>query len=148
MLTVEASAPAVSDVPSSRTRDRRYWIRTIAFWFVTLQLCFENVAGSIWDLLQIEYVRGVMTHLGYPHYRLPILGVCKFPCAVVLMIPRFPRLKEWAYAGAVINYGGASASHFLAGDAAGTSLAPLGYLALALASWALRSPDRRLPQPS
>jgi DoxX-like family len=32
------------------------------------------------------------------------------------MVPRFPRLKEWAYAGAVINYGGAAASHFLAGD--------------------------------
>jgi DoxX-like family len=93
MSTIAASAS--TDVPATPTRGRRYWIRTIAFWFVTLNLAFEMVAGSIWDLLQIEYVRGVMTHLGYPHYILIIIGVCKFPCAVAVMVPRFPRLKEW-----------------------------------------------------
>jgi hypothetical protein len=53
-----------------------------------------------------------------------------------------------AYAGAVINYGGAAASHFLAGDPADKVAGPLMYVAFALASWALRSPDRRLPQAS
>jgi hypothetical protein len=30
---------------------------------------------------------------------------------VALLAPRLPRLKEWAYAGAVFNYTGAAASH-------------------------------------
>jgi hypothetical protein len=141
MSTVAASA---ADVPSIPNRGRRYWVRTIAFWFFTLWLSFENVAGSIWDLLQIDYVRWVMTHLGYPHYLLLIIGACKFPCAVVLMLPGLPRLKEWAYAGAVINYGGAAASHFFAGDPLGQVVSPLGFVAFALGSWALRPPDRRL----
>jgi hypothetical protein len=47
------------------------------------------VAGSLWDLLRIEYVRDVMTHLGYPLYMLSILGAWKLPCAVTLLVPRF-----------------------------------------------------------
>ena len=35
----------------------------------------------MWDLLQIEYTRGILDHLGYPHYLLIILGAWKLPCA-------------------------------------------------------------------
>ncbi len=81
--------------------------RAVAYWVCTVLLAWEMAAGSMWDLLRIEYTRGVLTHLGYPHYVLFILGVWKLPCAITLLVPRFPRLKEWAYAGAVFNYTGA-----------------------------------------
>src|SRR6516165_12617148 len=90
--------------------------RIVANWIFTLIVAWEMVAGSLWDLLRIEYVRVVLTHLGYPLYLLMILGAWKLTCAVVLLLPRFPRLKEWAYAGAFFNYSGAAASHFLVGD--------------------------------
>jgi hypothetical protein len=118
--------------------------RAIAYWAFTLVVAFEMVAGSMWDLLRIEYVRVVLTHLGYPLYLLLILGVCKLPCAVVLLLPRFPRLKEWAYAGAFFNYSGAVASHALVGDRPGVWVWPLIFATSTLASWALRPPERRL----
>jgi DoxX-like family len=119
-------------------------IRTIAYWFFTLTVAWEMLAGSMWDLLQIEYVRSVFMHLGYPFYLLYIIGVWKLPCGVVWLLPRFPRLKEWAYAGAIFNYTGAAASHFLVGDGAKAWIWPLVFAFLTLASWALRPPERKL----
>jgi hypothetical protein len=129
------------DTPST-SRGRRYWIRSISYWVFTAIIAWEMVAGSMWDLLRIEYVRGVFDHLHYPHYLLLIIGAWKLPCALTLFVPHFPRLKEWAYAGAVFNYTGAAASHLLVGDGANRWMGPLIFAAITLASWALRSPDR------
>ncbi len=119
--------------------------RSIVYWVLTVFVAFEMVAGSAWDLLQIEYVRVVLTHLGYPSYLLLILGVWKFPCALVLLLPRFLRLKEWAYAGAFFNYTGALASHAFMGDPLAAWIWPLLFAIVTLASWALRPSERRLP---
>ena len=118
--------------------------RTVAYWTLTAIVAFEMLAGSMWDLLGIEYVRVVLTHLGYPLYLLFILGVWKLPCALVLLLPRFPRLKEWAYAGAFFNYSGAVASHALVGDRPSVLVWPLIFAISTLASWALRPAERRL----
>jgi hypothetical protein len=120
-------------------------IRTIAYWTFTFLVAFEMVAGGIWDLLRIEYVRVVLAHLGYPMYLLTIIGVWKIPCAIVLFLPGFLRLKEWAYAGAVFNYTGAAVSHFLAGYHGWVG--PLVLAGFTLVSWGLRPPGRRLPKP-
>ncbi len=120
--------------------------RTVAYWIFTFIVAFEMTAGGIWDLLRIEYVRVVLAHLGYPMYLLTIIGVWKIPCAIVLLLPGFLRLKEWAYAGAVFNYTGAAASHLLAGYHGWVG--PLVVAGFTLASWALRSPVRRLAAPA
>jgi DoxX-like family len=64
---------------------------------------------------------------------------------VSLLAPRFPRLKEWAYAGLVFNYTGAAASRLAVGDPAVTLVAPIIFTALVVASWALRPSARRTP---
>ena len=51
-------------------------------------------------------VRGLLKRLGYPLYFLVILGIWKLLGAVALVIPRFPRLKEWAYAGVFLRLDG------------------------------------------
>ena len=119
-------------------------VRTIAYWLFTILVSFEMVAGSIWDLLKIEYVRTVLSQLGYPIYVCIVIGVWKFPCALTLMMPRFQRLKEWAYAGAFFNYWGAFLSHILVGGGTKRVIAPLILAIFTLASWALRPPSRRL----
>lgn len=119
-------------------------IRSIAYWLFTVLVAFELSAGAVWDLLRIEYVRVVLTHLGYPLYLLIILGVWRVPGALALLAPRFPRLKEWAYAGAFFNYTGAAASHFLAGDRAGQWRGPLIFSIFTLVSWALRPASRQM----
>ena len=118
-------------------------IRSMAYWTFTLIAASEMVAGSIWDLLRIEYVRAIFAHLGYPLFLLSILAAWKLPCAVTMLVPRFPRLKEWAYAGAVFNYSGAAASHLFVGDGPSKWAGPLIFAAITLASWALRPPNRR-----
>lgn len=122
--------------------------RLILYWLFTIVVSFELAAGALWDLLRIEYVRVVLAHLGYPLYLLIILGAWRIPGALALVAPRFPRLKEWAYAGAMFNYTGAAASHFLAGDRPNYWMGPIVLSAFALLSWALRPPSRRLPKPA
>ena len=48
--------------------------------------------------------------LGYPMYFFAILGFWKVLGAIAILVPRFPRLKEWAYAGIFFDLTGAAAS--------------------------------------
>ncbi|HWB96655.1 MAG TPA: DoxX family protein [Bryobacteraceae bacterium] len=118
--------------------------RTIAYWAATALLEFELILGGTWDVLEVPQVRGVIDRLGYPAYFLVILGVWKLLGAVALVIPRFPRLKEWAYAGVMFNLTGAIASHLAARLIdAGALVYPVAMIGVTVASWALRPPSRR-----
>jgi hypothetical protein len=61
-----------------------------------------------------------------------------------VVVPKLPLLKEWAYAGFFFELTGAAASHALAGHDAGRIATPLVFVALVIASWALRPASRRL----
>ena len=121
--------------------------RTIAYWATTVLLAANLAVGGVWDVLRTPYVRGIIEHLGYPDYFLVILGVWKVPGAVVLLIPRFARLKEWVYAGAFFTYTGAVASHLAVGDGIGALAPPIILTGLTAASWVLRPSARRDPAP-
>jgi hypothetical protein len=58
----------------------------------------------------------LVTKLGFPLYVLTILGVWKVLGAVALVVPGFPRLKEWAHAGIFFLMTGATMSHAFAND--------------------------------
>jgi hypothetical protein len=146
LIATAAAVFAARQEADPAPQSRAAWARQIANWLFTIVVAFEMAAGALWDLLHIEYVRVVLTHLGYPLYLLYIIGVPRIPCALALLAPRFPRLKEWAYAGAFFNYAGAAASHLLAGDRVSVWLGPLILSAFTLASWALRPSSRRLGQ--
>jgi hypothetical protein len=121
-----------------------YRARTITYWIFTILLVFELVAGSVWNLQQIEWVHVQLNHLGYPLYFSYILGVWQIGGAAVIVAPRFPRVKEWAYAGSFFEFSGAVASHLLAGDGAEAWRVPLVYAAIVIVSWVLRPAARRL----
>jgi hypothetical protein len=125
--------------------NRWYRIRTITYWTFTVLLVFELAAGSLWNLLRIEWVRVQLNHLGYPLYYTYISGVWQIGGAAVIIAPWFPRLKEWAYAGSFFQFSGAVASHLLAGDGVEAWLPPLVFSMFVIVSWALRPADRRLP---
>jgi uncharacterized membrane protein YphA (DoxX/SURF4 family) len=121
---------------------RRY---IIAYWVTTALVVFELALGGAWDVLRVPQVRGLIERLGYPQYFLVILGTWKLLGAVALVIPRFPRLKEWAYAGVIFDLTGAIASLLFAGLIdVGTLAYPILMTGVAVASWALRPPSRRL----
>jgi hypothetical protein len=86
-----------------------------------------------------------MVLLGYPLYFFHILGFWKVLGAIAILVPRFPRLKEWAYAGIFFDLTGAAASCVAVGGYGPYAfhvLAPLVLAALAIASWALRPASR------
>ena len=127
--------------------------KTILFWTTTSLIALETLAGGVIDLthgrtgvVSGPFVTQVVTSLGYPMYILAILGIFKIPGAITLVVPRFRRLKEWAYAGIVFELSGAVASLAACGRW-GDLVAPLSLLCLAIASWALRPPSRILGAP-
>ena len=69
-----------------------YWITTIIFGGFMLM---SGIAEVRMAQQEIDMFKG----LGYPTYLIPFLGVLKIVGVIVLVLPRFPRLKEWAYAG-------------------------------------------------
>ena len=118
--------------------------KTVAYWVTTTPLALELLVGSVLDLTRRPYAVGLMTHLGYPIYMLTILGIWKLLGAIAVLAPGYPRLKEWAYAGTIFNMTGAVVSHIVCGDGVSGFLVPALFAVLAIASWALRSPDRAL----
>ena len=118
--------------------------KLVSYWLTTGMVAFALIAGGSADLLHLPAIDAGMTHLGYPLYFTTILGFWKLPGALVLLAPRWPRLKEWAYAGAFFNMTGAVASHISTGDAFVQFLAPLMLSGCVLASWALRPQSRVL----
>lgn len=117
----------------------------VAYWLFTLVVVYENVSGFVWWVAGFDYITALVRHLGYPEYFLDILGPAQLAAAVILIAPGLPIAKEWAYAGVLINYASAVASHLFAGD--GLSffvIAAAAYAAFTVASWALRPASRRL----
>ncbi|SDT18962.1 DoxX family protein [Actinopolymorpha singaporensis] len=126
---------------TSRTRAR--W-RPGVYWTATALVVGECAIGGAMDLLRMPPFYPVMIELGYPSYLATIMGTAKIAAAVVLSAPHLPRLKEWAYAGVMINLLGAIASTIAVHQPTGSLIAPFAFAGLTLSSWALRPPSRRL----
>jgi hypothetical protein len=73
------------------------------------------------DLGHFPLVVQDIRSIGYPAYVLYIVGVWKILAVGALLCRRFPRLREWAYAGVFFEMSGAVASHVLVGDPIGKS---------------------------
>ena len=121
--------------------------RIITYRISTFILGTECIVGGVLALIRWPAYARIILHLGYPPYLMTILGVWYALAGLAVLVPRFPRLKEWAYAGLVFNYTGAAASHLAAGDGAGALVAPFVFTGFLIASWALRPPTRRLAGP-
>lgn len=121
--------------------------QTIGYWAATGLTALAFAAGGAADLSGAPNVIAGMTHLGYPAYVATILGVWKLLGAVAIVAPKFPRLKEWAYAGIFFDLTGAAVSHAASGDDAGKVITPLVIAGIAAASWALRPESRTLKSP-
>jgi uncharacterized membrane protein YphA (DoxX/SURF4 family) len=118
--------------------------KTSVYWASTALVSLDFLAGGIANLTRPPMVIEGMAHLGYPAYFATILGFWKVLGAVALIAPRFPRVKEWAYAGIMFDLTSAAVSHAVVGDATGHVIAPLVFVALTLASSALRPESRTL----
>jgi hypothetical protein len=122
-------------------------VKTFAYWACTLFIALTAVAAGIADIAHLEPLYSIVRHLGYPPYFAVMLGVAKVAGAAVVVAPRAPLLKEWAYAGMACDYAAAVVSHAAVGDGAAAIAGPLVSLGIAAASWWLRPAARRLQLP-
>jgi hypothetical protein len=120
-------------------------LRAPGYWVATLLAAAAFLVPGIANLLHSPHIVRDMTHLGYPVYFPMILGSWKVLGALVIVLPGYPRLKEWAYAGMVFDLTCAALSRSIAGDGFALVLVPLLITGVVLASWALRPPGRMLP---
>ena len=121
--------------------------RKIIYWIATVWLALGMVATASGQLIRMKEGQGAvdsLEHLGYPVYLLTILGVWKILGTVAVLVPGFPRLKEWAYAGFFFAMSGAVYSHLAVGDGLTAMLPALLLTVLTLVSWYLRPEGRRL----
>ena len=106
-----------------------YWVITGLFGLFIISTAIPNImvdAGSV-DLIS--------TQLQFPKYIIPFLGWAKLLGGIAILVPGFPRIKEWAYAGIFFDMAGATfASIALTGFNAGTPFMFL-FIAFELASY-------------
>ncbi len=109
----------------------------IAFWIVTGLMVAMLLMASIPDLLVNKTAVSVMAYLGYPRYLLPFIGTLKILAVITILLPRFHLLKEWTYAGLVIDITGAIYSLICVGASLPDMLFPIIALVLVVTSYIL-----------
>lgn len=113
-----------------------YWVSTLLMALPSFMAAFSYLSGSQ------QAVQGFI-HIGYPQQLRIILGVAKPLAAIVLLIPGFLRLKEWAYAGLTFAWTCAVVAHTLAHDGS-EKFAPVILLVLLVISYTTRPTNRKL----
>jgi hypothetical protein len=119
----------------------------IIYWVATAWLALGYISTGAGQLFKASAGQGgadMIAHLGYPAYVLTLLGIWKVLGVIAVLIPKYPLIKEWAYAGFFFIMTGAAYSHIASGDDFTTILPSLGLLILTAISWYLRPTDRKL----
>lgn len=80
------------------------------FWIITGLFSAFMLFSAIPDILSVPDAVTFMNHLGYPNYFIPFIGVAKLLGIIAILIPGYPRIKEWAYAGLAYDLIGATYS--------------------------------------
>ncbi|MGF7081022.1 DoxX family protein [Mucilaginibacter sp. UYCu711] len=81
-----------------------YWVFNILFAVLMLSSGIQNAMSTP------DSVKMMHDSLGYPLYFIPFIGVAKILGSIAILIPGFPRIKEWAYAGLTFDLIGATYS--------------------------------------
>ncbi|MFZ0814608.1 MAG: DoxX family protein [Candidatus Sulfotelmatobacter sp.] len=121
--------------------------KSVIYWASTILVAVTIGSGGAAQVAHLQQnVDGFVRVLGYPLYFVTVLGVWKLLGAIAILVPRFPRLKEWAYAGIFFDLTGAAASWAAVGGSgeAFHIAAPLSIAGFAVASWALRPESRKI----
>jgi|SRR5690606_7028366 len=119
----------------------------IIYWVATIWLSLGMASTGLVQLVQLDEEVRKMTSLGYPSYFPPMLGIWKMLGVVAVLIPKFPLVKEWAYAGFFFLMSGAVYTHWAVGDTPAEYFGPSLLLVLTAVSWYFRPPSKKLTHP-
>jgi hypothetical protein len=88
------------------------------YWIATGLMCVFMLLGATMDVLKTPDAIKFINEIGYPEYFIRFIGVMKISGIIAILIPKFPKIKEWAYAGLAFDTFGATYSHIANGDGA------------------------------
>ncbi len=118
--------------------------KAVVYWICTVLIAFAFLSGGVAYAMRVPQVVEGVTKLGYPIHFVVLLGIWKILGGVAILVPGFPRLKEWAYAGMIFDLTGATVAHAAAGDELRHIVTPLVISVVVIASWALRPESRKM----
>ncbi|MFZ1749359.1 MAG: DoxX family protein [Saprospiraceae bacterium] len=116
----------------------------IIYWTATALMSVGMLGSGISQILHLEEMNELITHVGYPLYFMYIIGVWKILGVIAILVPNFTLLKEWAYAGFFFLMTGALVSHLFMGDGGSAIFGPLFQTIFIVLSWYFRPADRRI----
>ncbi len=116
----------------------------ITYWISTLLVSFAMLSSGIIQLLLVPFEVEAIGKLGYPAYFLLIIGGWKIMGVIAILIPKYPLLKEWAYAGFFFTMTGAFFSHIAVGDSFGMMFPSILLTILIVVSYRLRPIDKKI----
>jgi uncharacterized membrane protein YphA (DoxX/SURF4 family) len=115
----------------------------IIYWISTIWLALGMLSSGVVQLLRVKEETDFILKLGYPDYFLTILGIWKILGVIIILIPKFPLPKEWAYAGFFFVASGAAFSHIEVGNSMSEIAPTLLLLVLTIVSWYFRPAERK-----
>jgi hypothetical protein len=105
----------------------------IAYWVILAFLTIGMLASAVPSVLKLPYaVAHFCNVLKLPEYLLVFTGILKIAGLIVLYIPKFPKLKEWVFAGFVFDLAGAWYCNTTATNSFAAGIPVLLYLATLL----------------
>ena len=117
--------------------------RKVAYWTSTA-LVSAALLMAVTYLSGSEQVVSGFAKAGYPQHLRIVLGIAKPVAALVLLLPGFALVKEWAYAGVTFALTMAFISAYSSGEPVTTRILPLVLLLLLAVSYVTRPPNRRV----
>jgi hypothetical protein len=82
----------------------------ILYWVFTGLFAAFMLFSAVPNVMVNQQSIDIFTQLGYPTYLISFIGWLKVLGVVGILVPGFPRLKEWAYAGLFFDLLGATYS--------------------------------------
>lgn len=116
----------------------------IIYWIATVLLAFGMLGSGLQQLLHLKDMMDLMQPLGYPSYFFTIIGIWKIIGTIVILIPNFKLLKEWAYAGFFFVMTGAFFSHLTVGNGIMELVPPIMQTIFIVISWYFRPANRKI----
>ena len=140
-VNVLAKTQQATGADAEKNRSERR--KRIGYWVTTGLLALGMFFGGFAQFIQAKFNTDGFIHLGYPLYSMQLIGAWKMIGVVVLLIPGYLLVKEWAYAGFFFLLTGAVVSHIVSGDSF-LWIAPFIFSVLTVLSWYWRPTNRRL----
>ena len=107
-----------------------YWITT---GLLALLMAFSAISSLVSTGPALEFFKG----LNMPAYLISFISIAKILGVVGILIPGYPRIKEWAYAGLIFDLIGAWWCNFSSGKTTAEWFPIIIFIGVAFASYFL-----------